>query len=93
MKKFIGGVKDSVTGLEIVFSEINYNEACFFIDSHFHVLDVSRADRFNRTAIKTDSRVFVYDENRSLLLGDWIKKARDFPLLFLFFDSTKFYKT
>ena len=75
MYKFIGGVMDNRTGMEVLLKNVSYNEACLYIDKELQkvyggVQEVKNDYRKNRTVISTSERVFLYDEDRGLLLGD-----------------------
>ena len=75
MYKFIGGVKDNLTHMEILLGDVSYNAACVYIDTELQkifgaVQEIKHDYRTNRTIISTSERIFVYDANRSLLLGD-----------------------
>ena len=75
MYKFIGGVMDNRTGMEVLLKNVSYNEACLYIDKELQkvyggVQEVKNDYRKNRTIISTSERVFLYDEDRGLLLGD-----------------------
>ena len=74
MRKWAGGCKDNRTGMEILFSELGYNEACAIVDKwqtvYGGVQDVKMDNLKHRVIISTVERIFLYDEDRELLLGD-----------------------
>ena len=59
---------DKATGNEMVMSEVSYNSACFWIDSHFDVTDV--VSEGNTTVIYTKQGRFFFDEMRDLLMRE-----------------------
>lgn len=75
MYKFIGGIRDSLTHMEILLDNVSYNAACAYIDTELQkvyggIQEIKHDYRKNRTIISTSERVFLYDEDRGLLLGD-----------------------
>lgn len=75
MVKYVGGIKDEKTGMEILLGEVSYNNACAYIEINYTkiwgaIQDIKFDSRTNRCIISTPERVFLYDENRGLLLGD-----------------------
>lgn len=80
MKKYVVSVKDSLTGMEILLDMCSYNEACFYLNQHgfnWATAETKVDTRKNRVLIynldeddNITGRLFVYDDNRGLLLGD-----------------------
>lgn len=75
MKKYIGGIKDEKTGMEMLLGDVSYNGACYYLENCYAktwggIQDIKWDPRTNRCIISTPERVFVYDEDRGLLLGD-----------------------
>lgn len=61
--------KDSVTGMEMIASDLSFNEACMFLEKQ----DLGKylgCEGFGKvTKIKFEKRFFLYDKERSCLLG------------------------
>lgn len=57
---------DNKTGMEIVLSECGYNEACFFLEMR----GVEVASAKGNRVVCTNGTVFVYDDERSMLLKE-----------------------
>ena len=80
MRKFKISCKDSLTGMEILADNVSYNMSCIFLSSigfDFNDAQIKIDYRMNRTLIyhvdenkNIIGRVFCFDENRGLLLGD-----------------------
>lgn len=73
MRKFTCSTVDNKTGLELILSEAGYNEAMFFVECNFVVLDCHQTkdhDGNTITIIDTTKRTLLYDEARAVLMGD-----------------------
>lgn len=80
MKKFNISCKDTATNMEVLLAGCSYNQACDYLSLNgFNWLNAKMKVDYqkNRTIIYhenskggIDGRVFCYDENRGLLLGD-----------------------
>lgn len=75
MKIFKASAIDDRTHMEIIASELSYNFACGLLAAKnnidFRTVHTKTDYRTNRILIFTQKRLFIYDENRSLLLGEW----------------------
>ena len=79
-QKYLISCLDDLTKMEILLDRCSYNNACFYLPLcgfNWAVATTKKDYRTNRTLIfETDQkgnivgRVFLYDENRGLLLGD-----------------------
>lgn len=74
MKVFKISVIDDRTRMEIIASDLSYNFACGLLAARngvdFRTVHTKTDYRTNRTLIFTQKRLFIYDENRGLLLGE-----------------------
>ena len=63
--------KDKITGLSLIASECSYNFAIDFLLSKGAEIESCRHDNVkDQTVIITKNRLFFYDENRGVLLGN-----------------------
>ena len=80
MRKYLISSLDDATGMEILLDRCSYNNACCYLKCcgfNWSKAQIKVDYRTNRTLIyevndegSIQSRVFLYDENRGLLLGD-----------------------
>lgn len=71
MKIFKSSCVDTLTKLEIIASEVNYNHVCYFIETHYKIIDVhTTKDSLNHniTIFETPTKKLLYDESREILL-------------------------
>lgn len=62
--------EDSVTGMEMIASDLSFNQACVFLESQ-NLGKFLGCDGFGRVInIKFEKRFFSYDEERGYLLGE-----------------------
>lgn len=74
MRVFEMSVRDPITSLECIASDISYNIACDYLSQKLGEENFIRIENNpsnpNITNIVFKQRTFVYDENRGLLLGE-----------------------
>ena len=73
MKIYKISVIDDRTRLQIIASDLSYNFACGLLAKKgvdFRNVEIKTDYRRNRTLIVTKNRLFIYDEDRGLLLGE-----------------------
>ena len=61
--------KDSVTGMEMIASELSFNEACMYLKSQDLGRYFGNYGFGNMINFKFEKRDFYYDEERGYLLG------------------------
>jgi hypothetical protein len=62
--------KDNKTGLSLILSECSYNFAIdFLMQKGTKIIDCKYDRKKGQTVIDTPRRLFFYDENRGVLLG------------------------
>lgn len=62
---------DVSTHMQIIASDCSYNFACSYLESIGAQVEKTKTDfRTNRTILFTDNGIYIYDENRGLLLMD-----------------------
>jgi hypothetical protein len=66
MRRWLAVCIDRKTNMEIVLSECGYNEACFFLETHGAEVVSAKGNRI----VCTNGTVFVYDDERSMLLKE-----------------------
>ncbi len=72
MKIYTTSVKDPVTSLEVIASDVSFNMACSYLEEKLGTENCERVEFIdaNRIKIRYSTRTFIYDENRGLLLGE-----------------------
>ena len=62
---------DVLTHMQIIATDCSYNFACGYLESIGAKVDEIKTDfRTNRTLLFTDRGIYIYDENRGILLMD-----------------------
>ena len=71
MKVFKVLCVDRFTHMQIIAEDCSYNVACCFLESAGVQIEQIKTDfRTNRTLIFTDNGLYIFDENRGVLLLD-----------------------
>lgn len=71
MKVFKVLCVDVLTHMQIIATDCSYNFACNYLESIGAQVEEIKTDfRTNRTLLFTDKGMYIYDENREILLVD-----------------------